>query len=64
MTKEEIREIHLGVLMMLDEHFEKMEARENLVQPDVIKSVCECGEPVHKEYNDCCSYQCWKKKYD
>ena len=35
-----------------------------LKKANVIKSVCECGEPVEKEYNDCCSYQCWKKKYD
>lgn len=42
--------------------FEKLKAV--LPQANVIKSVCDCGESVDKEYNDCCSYQCWKKKYD
>ena len=25
---------------------------------------CDCGNPTHEAYSDCCSYQCWKKKYD
>ncbi len=28
------------------------------------KGLCECGEPIDKEYDPCCSYRCWSDKFD
>jgi hypothetical protein len=25
---------------------------------------CECGEPATEDYQPCCSYNCWSKKFD
>ena len=34
-----------------------------LPQPDVIKSVCDCGKPIDSRYAPCCSLKCWDKKF-
>jgi len=35
-----------------------------LLQPDVIKSVCDCGKPMDSRYAPCCSLECRSDKFE
>ena len=45
----------------LDFYYEKMMQALNI--PCVIKSVCDCGNPIDSRYAPCCSLKCWDNKF-
>ena len=30
----------------------------------VVKSVCDCGQPISSKYSPCCSMKCWSDKFE